>query len=94
MSAWDKAEKALEEALNTKGLDWELQPGEGAFYGPKIEFSLKDCLDGSGSGHHTGGFLHAGRLVPVMCRGWQQAGAGDAASCNSGFAGAFYRHSD
>ncbi len=41
---WDKAEKALEEALNERGLDWELQPGEGAFYGPKIEFSLKDCL--------------------------------------------------
>ncbi len=42
--AWDKAEHALEEALNAKGLQWELQPGEGAFYGPKIEFSLKDCL--------------------------------------------------
>ncbi len=42
---WDKAEKALEDALNTKGLEWQLQPGEGAFYGPKIEFSLKDCLD-------------------------------------------------
>ena len=42
---WDKAEKALEEALNSMGLEWELQPGEGAFYGPKIEFSLKDCLD-------------------------------------------------
>ena len=42
---WDRAEKALEEALNHKGLDWELQPGEGAFYGPKIEFSLKDCLN-------------------------------------------------
>ncbi|RRQ20114.1 threonine--tRNA ligase [Thiohalobacter thiocyanaticus] len=41
---WDKAEKALEDALNHKHLDWELQPGEGAFYGPKIEFSLKDCL--------------------------------------------------
>ncbi|HEB78825.1 MAG TPA: threonine--tRNA ligase [Methylothermaceae bacterium] len=41
---WDKAEKALEEALNRKGLDWQLQPGEGAFYGPKIEFALKDCL--------------------------------------------------
>ena len=44
-AVWDKAEKALELALNSKGLDWELQPGEGAFYGPKIEFSLKDCLD-------------------------------------------------
>jgi len=41
---WDKAEKALETALNNKGLAWELQPGEGAFYGPKIEFSLKDCI--------------------------------------------------
>ena len=41
---WDKAESALELALNDKGLDWQLQPGEGAFYGPKIEFSLKDCI--------------------------------------------------
>ena len=41
---WDKAEHALETALNTKGLEWDLQPGEGAFYGPKIEFSLRDCL--------------------------------------------------
>ncbi|MDH5184587.1 MAG: threonine--tRNA ligase [Gammaproteobacteria bacterium] len=43
--SWDKAEKALEDALDAKGIDWELQPGEGAFYGPKIEFSLKDCLE-------------------------------------------------
>ena len=42
---WDKAEHALERALNEKGIEWDLQPGEGAFYGPKIEFSLKDCLD-------------------------------------------------
>jgi threonyl-tRNA synthetase len=41
---WSKAEHALERALNAKGLNWDLQPGEGAFYGPKIEFSLKDCL--------------------------------------------------
>ena len=41
---WDKAEAALELALNTQNLSWELQPGEGAFYGPKIEFSLKDCI--------------------------------------------------
>jgi threonyl-tRNA synthetase len=41
---WDKAEKALELALNQKGLDWQLQPGEGAFYGPKVEFSLRDCI--------------------------------------------------
>lgn len=41
---WDLAEKDLADALNDAGLDWELQEGEGAFYGPKIEFSLKDCL--------------------------------------------------
>ena len=44
-AVWDKAEAVLEEALNPKGLEWQLQPGEGAFYGPKIEFSLSDCLD-------------------------------------------------
>jgi threonyl-tRNA synthetase len=42
--AWDKAEHALEQALNSKNLPWDLQPGEGAFYGPKIEFSLKDSI--------------------------------------------------
>ncbi|QIL88951.1 threonine--tRNA ligase [Microbulbifer sp. SH-1] len=42
--SWDKAEKALADALNAAGLPWEELPGEGAFYGPKIEFSLKDCL--------------------------------------------------
>jgi threonyl-tRNA synthetase len=44
-AVWDKAEKALADALDAKGLPWELLPGEGAFYGPKIEFSLKDCLN-------------------------------------------------
>jgi len=43
--AWDKAEAALAEALNAKEIEWELQEGEGAFYGPKVEFVLKDCLD-------------------------------------------------
>ncbi|MGA1093606.1 MAG: threonine--tRNA ligase [Burkholderiaceae bacterium] len=41
---WDKAEKALSDALNAVGVAWELLPGEGAFYGPKIEYSLKDSL--------------------------------------------------
>jgi len=41
---WDRAEKALAEALDAQGLSWEELPGEGAFYGPKIEFSLKDCI--------------------------------------------------
>jgi threonyl-tRNA synthetase len=41
---WDQAEAALEAALRNMGLPFDLQPGEGAFYGPKIEFSLKDTL--------------------------------------------------
>jgi len=41
---WDRAEAALAQALNAKSLPWEELPGEGAFYGPKIEFSLKDCI--------------------------------------------------
>ncbi len=41
---WDKAEKGLADALHGAGLAFDLQPGEGAFYGPKIEFTLKDCL--------------------------------------------------
>jgi threonyl-tRNA synthetase len=42
---WDKAEAALRQALDAKGLEWTLQEGEGAFYGPKIDFSLRDCLE-------------------------------------------------
>ncbi|MDZ4813677.1 MAG: threonine--tRNA ligase [Pseudomonadota bacterium] len=41
---WDKAEKALATALESQGIDYQLNPGEGAFYGPKIEFSLKDSI--------------------------------------------------
>ena len=41
---WDRAEKALALALDAQELPWEELPGEGAFYGPKIEFSLKDCI--------------------------------------------------
>jgi threonyl-tRNA synthetase len=43
--AWNRAEAALAEALVLNGLKYDLQPGEGAFYGPKIEFTLHDCLD-------------------------------------------------
>ena len=76
---WDKAEAALEASLNSKKLDWELQPGEGAFYGPKIEFSLKDCLgrvwqcgtaqvDFSMPGRLDAHFIdeHGEKTVPVM----------------------------
>ena len=41
---WDKAEAALKIALDENAIDWVLSPGEGAFYGPKLEFTLKDCI--------------------------------------------------
>ena len=41
---WDRGEEALKVAVESKGLDWKLQPGEGAFYGPKIDFVLKDSI--------------------------------------------------
>ena len=41
---WDKAENALEAALGAAGMEWKLNPGDGAFYGPKIDFSLKDSI--------------------------------------------------
>lgn len=42
---WDRAEASLAAALAHNGLEYEIQEGEGAFYGPKIEFALRDCLD-------------------------------------------------
>ncbi|TDJ42866.1 MAG: threonine--tRNA ligase [Gammaproteobacteria bacterium] len=41
---WDKAENALQSALESKGLPWKIQPGDGAFYGPKIDFDLRDSI--------------------------------------------------
>ncbi len=41
---WDKAEEALKEATQAAGIEYSLNPGEGAFYGPKLEFVLKDCI--------------------------------------------------
>ncbi|HEY8857771.1 MAG TPA: threonine--tRNA ligase, partial [Rugosibacter sp.] len=43
-AAWDKAENALRASLTASGLEWEELPGEGAFYGPKIEFHIKDAI--------------------------------------------------
>ena len=42
---WDKAESSLKIAIKEAGFEYEMNPGEGAFYGPKIEFTLYDCLD-------------------------------------------------
>lgn len=44
LATWERAEKALADACHEAGLEFELQPGEGAFYGPKLEFKLYDCL--------------------------------------------------
>jgi len=76
---WDKAEAALAEALDEAGIEYQLQPGEGAFYGPKIEFSLTDCIgrvwqcgtmqvDFSMPGRLDAGYIdeHGERKVPVM----------------------------
>jgi threonyl-tRNA synthetase len=43
-AVWDRAEAALREAVDTTDLEWELNPGEGAFYGPKLEFHLTDAI--------------------------------------------------
>lgn len=76
---WDKAEAALAEALDEAGIEYQLQPGEGAFYGPKIEFSLTDCIgrvwqcgtmqvDFSMPGRLDAAYIdeHGERKVPVM----------------------------
>ncbi|MCI6890743.1 MAG: threonine--tRNA ligase [Treponema sp.] len=44
LATWERAEKALADACHEAGLEYEIQPGEGAFYGPKLEFKLYDCL--------------------------------------------------
>lgn len=44
LATWERAEKALSDACHEAGLEYEIQPGEGAFYGPKLEFKLYDCL--------------------------------------------------
>ena len=76
---WDRAERALADALDAKALPWQELPGEGAFYGPKIEFSLKDCIgrvwqcgtmqvDFSMPGRLGASYVdeHGERQVPVM----------------------------
>ena len=42
---WDECEKALADAIKKIGKDYEINPGDGAFYGPKLDFHVKDCLD-------------------------------------------------
>ena len=76
---WDKAEEALANALNATGREWSVLPGEGAFYGPKVEFTLRDSLgrmwqcgtiqvDFSMPGRLDAQYVdeHGERKVPVM----------------------------
>jgi threonyl-tRNA synthetase len=76
---WDRAENALRNALTTCGVTWEELPGEGAFYGPKIEYHLKDSIGRSWQcgtmqvDYNTAGRLggeyvdaHSNRVAPVM----------------------------
>lgn len=44
LATWERAEKGLSDACHEAGLEYEIQPGEGAFYGPKLEFKLYDCI--------------------------------------------------
>ncbi|WP_434734797.1 hypothetical protein [Chiayiivirga sp.] len=62
-ATWDKAEDALRAALRACGVEWEELPGEGAFYGPKIEYHMRDSIGrGLAGRHHAGRFHDAGRL--------------------------------
>ena len=94
--SWDKAEKALADALDTAGLDWEELPGEGAFYGPKIEFSLRDCLDRVWQcGTIQVDFSMPGRLgAQFVNEHGDRRNAGDAAPCHPRFLRALHRYSD
>ena len=93
---WDEAEAALQQVLEDQGLDYKLQPGEGAFYGPKIEFTLRDSIgrvwqcgtiqvDFSMPGRLDASYVGRGRLAP---------GAGHDPPCDPGFARALYRNPD
>lgn len=47
IEVWNKAEDSLKNVLNKTGKEWKLNPGDGAFYGPKIDYKVKDCFDRS-----------------------------------------------
>ena len=93
---WDRAEKALADALDAQQLPWEELPGEGAFYGPKIEFSLKDCIGRVWQlGTIQVDFSMPGTAgCSVRGGGWHPSGAGDVAPGYLGFFRAIYRNFD
>ena len=89
------SEKALADALDAQNLPWEELPGEGAFYGPKIEFSLKDCIGRVWQlGTIQVDFSMPGTVgCAVRLRGWKPSGAGAVAPRCVGIFRAIYRNS-
>ena len=93
---WEHAEKSLRDAVEAAGLSYTLAPGEGAFYGPKLEFHLRDAL---GRDWQCGtlqlDFIHARAARRLLCRrGWRAPCAGDAPPSDPRLDGALYRHPD
>ena len=93
---WDKAEDALRAALRACGVEWQELPGEGAFYGPKIEYHLKDSLGRAWQvGTMQVDFLMPGRLgAEYVDEDSASATPGHAASGHRRLDGALHRHPD
>ena len=92
---WDKSEAALELALKNKGLEFAVQPGEGAFYGPKIDFTLRDCIGRTWQcGTVQVDFFHARATAGEVCRRRRPTPrAGDDSPRHLGLARTLHRHS-
>ncbi len=95
-ATWDKAENALRSALRAAGVEWQELPGEGAFYGPKIEYHLRDAIGRTWQlGTMQVDFMMPGPPRRRVCRRAQPAPpSGHAASRDRRFDGAFHRHPD
>ena len=93
---WDRAEDALRDALRACGAQWQELPGEGAFYGPKIEYHLKDSIGRPWQLRHDAGRLPDARPARrrVRGRGQHAQGPGDAAPGDRRLARALHRHPD
>ena len=93
---WDRAENALREALKACAVEWVELPGEGAFYGPKIEYHLKDSLGRSWQcGTMQVDYSMPARLSRrIRRRGQHPQSAGDAAPGHRRLARAVHRHPD
>jgi hypothetical protein len=92
---WDRAEADLAVALEENNIPFEYQLGEGAFYGPKIEFTLYDCLDRAWQCGTVQLDFSAAAFKRLLCGRKQRAsGTGNDSPCNSRFSGALHWHPD